>query len=219
MKGSVWSDKRKSVKRRIKIHDLLVTNGEQTEINYFKKLSEEIRIKLKTAPSDSIQFDFKFVKGDPLVVQGEAIRIYEEAKRNNLFYNNVWLIFDKDDFTSFSFNQAILRTEKYSVGKGVQFCCLWSNQCIELWFLLHFIKLSTNIARKEYFKKLSKILNVKYEKNEKELVELFEKNGGELGKAVKYANQLLTEHKDKSYAKKVPATNVVKFFEHYSKVF
>ena len=61
MKGSVWSDKRKSVKRRIKIHDLLVTNGEQTEINYFKKLSEEIRIKLKTAPSDSIQFDFKFV--------------------------------------------------------------------------------------------------------------------------------------------------------------
>lgn len=39
-------------------------------------------------------------------------------------------------------------------------------ECIELWFLLHFMPLKSNITREEYFNKLGNILNHTYEKND-----------------------------------------------------
>ena len=51
-------------------------------------------------------------------------------------YGNVWVVFDKDDFSDDQFNNAISLAERNGIHTA------WSNESIELWFLLHFNYLS-----------------------------------------------------------------------------
>ena len=43
----------------------------------------------------------------------------------------------------------------------------WSNECIELWFLLHFQDVQVNIGRSEYLKRLEKYCS--YSKTDEDL--------------------------------------------------
>ena len=74
-------------------------------------------------------------------------------------YGKVFVTFDKDDFSKVDFNDAVRMCEN----KG--YIALWSNECFELWFLLHFNYLDTAITRKEYYVKLKHNLKVDYLKN------------------------------------------------------
>jgi hypothetical protein len=47
-------------------------------------------------------------------------------------YDEIWCVFDKDDFPSYEFNQAIAFAER----KG--FHVAYSNQAFEFWIILHF---------------------------------------------------------------------------------
>lgn len=64
----------------------------------------------------------------------ETIRVVERAQeeRQKSEYDQIWVVFDKDDFPSDDFNQAVFMAER--LGFGVAY----SNQAFEYWLILHF---------------------------------------------------------------------------------
>lgn len=74
----------------------------------------------------------------------------EKAKSlGELPFGNVWVVFDKDDFTDDQFNGAIIQAENN------EHKVAWSNESIELWFLLHFEYLQSAVHRYQYIEKLN----------------------------------------------------------------
>lgn len=59
-------------------------------------------------------------------------------------WNEVYAVFDKDSFSDQQFNTAISRC----IAKGIT--PVWSNECFELWFMLHF-KRDRAQHRREYY--------------------------------------------------------------------
>ena len=122
-------------------------------------------------------------------------------KEVNIPYGRIFAVFDKDSFKKGQFNNAIFHAQK----KGYH--VLWSNECIELWFLLHFMPLKSNIMRQEYFKKLSNILNCTYEKNDDHFSML--NTAENLKKEVHNAEELYKEFQSEgSFANMAPCTTV-----------
>ncbi len=119
------------------------------------------------------------IKTEPLYIQGFTNKINQKYKdyttkdriivvgtgrgaRSLLYYARkkvrsdfpmcqvVWLLYDKDDFTDDDFDNT-----QYSVQDRVskqEYHVAWSNECIELWFLLHFRPLFSHIGRARYRK-------------------------------------------------------------------
>ena len=78
-------------------------------------------------------------------------------------YQNIWVVFDKDDFEDF--DQAIKDGEQ----KGYKIA--WSNQSFEYWLYLHFNYADSALHRDDWIEKLNKIFEQyqlgegKYHKN------------------------------------------------------
>jgi len=146
---------------------LIVSEGVKTEVNYFNGFKEEINRKFEeTVASYTID-----IHG----AGKETIRIIEEIeeirRRSPNIYEHLWAVFDKDDFPADHFDNAI----NMAAAKGIKVA--WSNECIELWFLLHFSYLNTAISREAYYTKLSAELKKRggpdnYEKSDPILYEL-----------------------------------------------
>lgn len=64
-------------------------------------------------------------------------------------YQNVWVVFDKDDFDDF--DKAIQTANS----KGYQVA--WSNQSFEYWIYLHFYYSNAALHRNQWIKKLNDI--------------------------------------------------------------
>lgn len=80
----------------------------------------------------------------------------EEVRKNVLIddFNEVWVLFDLDGFPSAKFDNAIksAQSQNYQVA--------WSNECFELWYLLHFKDLHTPIGRDAIYRELTKFLDL-----------------------------------------------------------
>lgn len=203
---------RKQATRRIAPERyLVVCEGEKTEPLYFKSIKSEIDKNYKN------RFDVKEldIKIDGTGRNTESLVKYTMrlVKKANVPYNNVWCIFDKDDFGNDQFNNAIEKaiSENYKVG--------WSNEAIELWFLLHFEFLDTGITRSQYIKRLNAIFKKrsiksgKYEKNQEDIYYVL-KEFGSIDFAIKNAKKLLEQSCENfSPAKMNPATTVFKLVE------
>ena len=139
--GSEDLAKRRSKERKTRISKekelraetwLIVCEGTKTEPNYFKSLLDYVntlstkKIKFKVVGTgrnteslvDSVEELFNFTDKE---ISSKMIR-----------YGKIFVVFDKDDFTRQAFNNAVTKC----INKG--YIALWSNECIELWFLLHF---------------------------------------------------------------------------------
>ncbi len=80
----------------------------------------------------------------------------------------VWLMYDKDDFPLDNFDNTQYSAEGKTGTR--QYRVAWSNECIELWFLLHFQDLSANVGRERYRELLKEYCQ--YEKNMKTIFEI-----------------------------------------------
>lgn len=189
---------------------LIVCEGEKTEPNYFESIKKRIDNKYK----DRIRVDRKIdldIKGtgrntNSLVEYVETIK-----SKAVIPYGHIWVIFDKDDFSDGQFNSAIEQAESngYRVG--------WSNEAIELWFLLHFEYLNTGVSREQYCQKLSELFkkynigNGKYTKNMPDIFEILVKYGS-IEQAIHRSESLLKNHQEcgncYSRAKMKPATTI-----------
>ena len=79
-------------------------------------------------------------------------------------YERFWLVYDKDDFPYDNFDNTQFSAEKR---KGSKIRVAWSNECIELWFLLHFQEYVSNNGREQYIKKLNEYFG--YSKSREDL--------------------------------------------------
>ena len=72
-------------------------------------------------------------------------------------FNQVWVVFDLDGFPEHKFDNAISSAESAKNG----FRVAWSNECFELWYLLHFKNQVTGIGREEIYRQLTDIWGLK----------------------------------------------------------
>jgi len=197
-------------KRPIKGYDLIICCGEQTEPNYFGEATnwfiKEAKIKKDVAQFFIIRSHIV----DPLNMARMAKEIKQDTEqRNGVEIDHVWVVFDKDNFENDAFNNAVklLDSEK-------NYTALWSNQCFELWLLLHFSFMNSAIDRNEYYKKLSEFLKERYAKNSKTVFNQVMSKGNLQG-AIRNAIKL--HDKNKTPANNEPATTVYEFFLFYSR--
>ncbi len=172
---------------------LIICEGSKTEVNYFKKLEKYLndngkrRIKINAFGQGRNTTDlishvndyFKFVD-----------KKYGEF---NIKYSKVITVFDADSFGKEKFNTAISMAERNG------YAVAWSNECFELWILLHFQYCSSALGRKDLLEKVNNIFmekcNKKYSKSDDEIFETSIKYGS-LSTAIKNSEKLYRLHKD-----------------------
>lgn len=97
--------------------------------------------------------------------QAETMRVIGKAeeyvRKNKLEKGPIWCVYDKDSFPASDFNGVALRAEQLNQqNHDIQYHAAWSNECIEIWFILHFANYTSNNHRSEYVK----FLNDKFQK-------------------------------------------------------
>ena len=129
--GKDWMKKRRDKPILIQPeYHLIVTEGTDTEPQYFARMKEIINGKYR----GRIHMDI-FGEGD-----NTLSLFYKAQKRvssSSNTYKHVWVIYDTDSFPAEHINQTAELCVEYST-EETQYHAIWSNQCIELWFLLHF---------------------------------------------------------------------------------
>ena len=104
---------------------------------------------------------------EKVVVKADEVWRKLKKEYGAISSNEVWCVFDCDGNTD-SLNRAIKAAES----KG--FNAIYSIQCFELWFLLHFQPLTTAIDRKDYDRRLSNHLGINYEHGMKGMYHLLQ---------------------------------------------
>lgn len=193
--------KREKHEKRLHLdYNLIICEGKKTEPNYFNALKERIEKKEK----NKLQIE--------IIGTGRNTRsLFEYAKefvqKSANGYSRVWLVYDKDDFPAENFNVTEEMCKENSSEEGTEYIAVWSNQCIELWFLLHFMYLQSDLHRSEYYPKLTDCLADKgeYQKNREDIFEILFPH---LNFAILNAKKLEKENKGKTPSASVPGTRV-----------
>lgn len=182
---------------------LIVCEGERTEPNYFD------------------QFEVTNITIDPRGIGDNTIRLVEyainESKRND--YDQVWCVFDKDSFPKDNFNNAV------QLAQNNDFGIAYSNESFELWYILHFEFLNSQITRDQYIKKLNNIFKSKkdegfpdsYKKNDPNIYRILKPYQHVALKNVKNLSKDYESELIPSSATQCPVTYVYKLVEELNK--
>lgn len=200
--------RKESIKRVSPYRYLILCEGKKTEPNYFRGIKRKIEEKFKNKVD---------VKDIPLTIDIEGTgrntgSLVDFALRTSSLaeipYGHVWVVFDRDDFTDEQFNNSIIKASD----NGLKIA--WSNESIELWFLLHFEYLNSAINRNQYIEKLSNYFikyNVnrgKYEKNLEEIYDILYEIG-DINFAISNSKKLCETYSENfTDASKNPCTTV-----------
>jgi len=177
-----------SSKRRIKKKIYIFTNGQIAEPEYFKALRDYLEA------GNIIVRSMAGKSPDGLVEA--TIRQMKILQRKSKLRtgDGIWLVFDVDDFATQNpqkFEQAMERAEKFHLNLA------YSNRCFELWFLLHFQKVQTEITPESYNQKLKKLFatetSFSYSKNDCNYDRLFDSLISLLPEAKKHAEAIYTK--------------------------
>lgn len=171
---------------------LIVTEGERTEPLYFKGIQKLIKEKVGGIV-DVVETPLIDIRGEGCAT-GKLIDITDRIIKNaNIFYQNVWVVFDKDDFQDF--DQAI----KDGASKGYKMA--WSNQSFEYWLYLHFEYSDSALHRDEWNKKLDALFEQyqlgdgNYKKNYEDIYNLVNSFDG-VNIAIKNAKRRMNSFRD-----------------------
>ena len=143
----VWKRKRLQEHLELKKHRYYIfCEGQQTEPQYFagfKQLIEE----------NPIYRDMVLIRIEPC--QAETMRVIGMAedyvRKNKIKKGQIWCVYDKDSFPPEHFNSVQQRADNLNKQNAeLQYHAVWSNECIEFWFLLHFAYYTANNHRAEY---------------------------------------------------------------------
>jgi len=115
-------------------------------------------------------------------------------------YDEVWAVFDKDDFPAQRFNGAVQLANNQDIKLA------YSNEAFELWYILHFQYLDVTVNRFQYIKILKEILG-DYQKNNAQMYQVLQEKGDE-SKAINWAKKLYKELHIDNPAEEKPTTLV-----------
>ena len=205
--GKDWMKRRNDSRRSIHPeYHLIVTEGTKTEPLYFKRIKEIINEKFH----DRIHLEISGEGENTVALFGEAKRIADSSVNG---YKHVWIVYDTDDFPSEDIDRIEELCSHSSVG-GRVFHAMWSNQCIEIWFLLHFSFLHSDLHRSEYYPKLTaclkKISAGKYEKNRADIFDVLKPY---IPEAIENAKKLEELNQGKLPSASAPGTKLYQFLE------
>ena len=195
----------KPIKMQPEYH-LIVTEGESTEPQYFQAIRDSINQTYR----GRVQLD----------IYGEGqntLSLFDKAKKHvqqsSNVYKHVWIVYDTDDFPQDSIN----RTAELCVQSSsdeTEYHAIWSNQCIELWFLLHFSYFQSDIHRKEYWPKLSECLTMygfgTYEKGRTDMYSIL---APYMDIAIRNAKKLDAVNQGRTPATSAPGTKMFELIE------
>ena len=205
--GKEWMQKR--LDRSKKIHPeyhLIITEGTKTEPEYFNTIKEKINQNY----SERIHLEI-CGKGENTITLFESAKALADSNPNG--YKHVWVVYDKDDFPAEHFNATADLCRMNSSFKTA-YHAIWSNQCIELWFLLHFDYLQSDITREEYFLKLNQKLKQLgkngYQKNRTDMFDILFPM---LNTAITNAKRLYDDKKECTPTDASPCTTVFQLLE------
>ena len=186
--------------REVKQSFLIVCEGEKTEPDYFKAF----RMTAATVKAVGEAMN-------TMTLVNKAISIREADKAKKRFYDQCWVVFDKDDFPAKDFNQAI----KYAEKNGFQVA--YSNQAFEYWFLLHFNLYQGPIHRNQYKNMLEKLIGMPYSKTEGSGAVMYNLLLVRQGQAIKNSETVLAEISHGNPAEEESSTTVHKLVKELNK--
>lgn len=190
---------------------LIVTEGERTEPLYFKGLQSLIEERIG-GRIDIIDVPVVDICGEGCST-GKLIEVTEQIiKKAKIIYQNIWVVFDKDDFDDF--DQAV----KEGTNKGYKIA--WSNQSFEYWIYLHFNYSDSALHRDDWNKKLDEIFKQyklgdgKYHKNYENIYNMVNVHDG-VNRAIKNAKRRMDGFDEKKMKPSMydPGTTVYKLVE------
>ena len=168
-----------------------------TEPNYFNHFKNFV-------PKNLVETINVHGEGDNTVnIVRKAISLREIRKKNVLLpdYDEVWAVYDKDDFPANRFNTAVRLAAQNNIESG------HSNQSFELWYILHFQFLQNALHRRDYITILSRILKFTYQKNDLNVIKVLF-NKGNVRQAIEWAKELDENSTGTSFANSCPTTKV-----------
>lgn len=146
-----WMKARRDKPKRLQPeYHLIVTEGTDTEPAYFGAMKDIIN----RAYPDRIQLNVHGA-GDNTLSLFQKAKQMASASANG--YRHVWVVYDTDDFPVEHINKTVQLCIDEST-EEITYHAIWSNQCIELWFLLHFSFMQSDLHRSSYWPKLTEIL-------------------------------------------------------------
>ena len=199
--------KSKAIKERSESW-LIVCEGTKTEPNYVNSI---IQYANRITEESKLKADVIGV-GRNTETLVECVDDYFDyvdkfgAQKKGIPYAKTFVLFDKDSFRPQQFNNAI------EMAKVRGYIPIWSNECFELWYILHYCNYCSDNGRNAYFKKLTELLGDKYDKAS-DIFELIH-SPERLKQAMNYAQRLDIESSCKSSpAKRVPCTQMYKLIQ------
>ncbi len=126
--------------------------GAKTEKQYFEDLKKDLRLNIV-----NIEI-FGTGCNTQSVVECASDKIKEikkELANGGEIDFEVWVVFDEDTTGAGRFDNAI------KSAKSNNFKVAYSNECFELWYLLHFHYLDAAIGRDDYFEKIIPLLKTR----------------------------------------------------------
>ena len=150
--GKSWMKNRRDKARMIQPeYHLIASEGTETEPQYFGAIQRLINAKYR----DRIQLKVEGI-GDNTV--NLLMKACQYVQNNGIVFKHVWIVYDTDDFPAENIDMVAQLCEEYSAQGETIYHAVWSNQCVELWYLLHFMYMDTDIDRSRYWPKLSDCL-------------------------------------------------------------
>ena len=168
---------------------LIITEGESTEPSYFNGLRSLILEKVggNVEVINIPQIDIRGTGRSTSKLIQEVEKIVNKAK---IIYQNIWVVFDKDDFTDFDDAIELAQKNGYSVA--------WSNQSFEYWLFLHFHYSDVALHRDKWIEKLNELfkqLNLNgsvYSKTCPDIFKIVDCNNG-VNEAIKNAKRRMQD--------------------------
>lgn len=200
-----------NTKYQLPPYTLIVSEGVKTEPLYLNGLVDKINAQYKA-----------LVKEKHILVYGTGrntkglLKYVDKRIENGEWdkYENVWLVYDKDDFPEDNFDNTQFSAEGR---KNSRIRVAWSNESFELWLLLHFQDYDADNGRMVYIEKLNQYMD--YSKTREDLYEVVT-DLGSLENAKKRARNQYNNFVDKGIitpSKMIPSTRVYELVEELEK--
>jgi hypothetical protein len=212
--------------------------GTKTEPLYVEDMKKVLQTRYKMTASDieNIIVDANSGGRNTLSLVEYAEQDVERRVKNKEKIDHVWIFYDKDSFDKDNYDNSYFKItsknkEEYQNDEGdasdsnyIRWHALWSNECFELWVLLHFQYTDSALSRKSYIPSINEILKNKeigleYEKNLNNLFQLLERHGS-IKNAYRWAKKL-NDRLPNPNVKDNPSTGIyelVEYFDLYMKL-
>ena len=188
-------------------YTMIISEGTKTEPLYLKGFVNKINEKYKHISREP----HIRVCGTARNTQG-LIRFVDKMIANGEWahFKKIWLVYDKDDFPLDNFDNTQFEAE---AREEPCMAVAWSNESIELWFLLHFQEYHANNGRKQYIEKLKEYID--YSKTREDLYDVLMAKGSleDAKRRARKMYQEFIEAGESSAAAMVPATRVYELVE------